>query len=398
MKPMKKLALYLLIPALLTACGTEENLYETPEELGVLYQNGETGERVAEVKRLTDEERASIPMFVSNSYDSFQEKFLYEDTAFVALGKISNIRELRIDYTTQNGTPDFTYETLFDLTVERIHHIDIGGQKPQSGDTVSILSPHSSYDLSGDLKPIPAEGDEYLIFVTLTSIFKGRGLPLDMTEFSEYTVLTPIYNLIRKNGDYLEITDWFDDELAEYDSERISKADAFGVTNDNYIAAGYHWGVEWVRVHNVNGYEGVGGIFEPREAVLNSPVYAELYLEYMEQHPETDLDLGMGDNPIDHDSLLRRIGNLPKDVEQILFEKTLKAYNYNFPDKLKGEYDYKLGLKLEHKETDEVGYTAPFSGLTANIYLYHFNAFENTIEKRSLEYRFKNGGTENEEN
>ncbi|MCL2081782.1 MAG: hypothetical protein FWH04_00875 [Oscillospiraceae bacterium] len=396
MKTMKKLALYLLIPALLTACGTEENLYETPEELGVLYQNGETGERVAEVKRLTDEERASIPMSINVTYDGFVETRWYSRNDFASIGKISNIREMRIDYT-ENGERTFTYRTLFDLTVDRVYHIkDIDNQiKP--GDTITINSPHSSYHVDM-YTPRLHEGDEYLIFAALSSTVMGMDSSYDLTKFSDYALTSSIYTFVKKNGDYLEVPHWLDDELKEYDNQIISKQEVYGINDDNYIAAGYHLGVDKINlevggIRNVPSVEIREWVVSPREAVRNSQVFYDLYSEYIAEAWGTEEEI---DNlPKEEKSSFPYIDNLPKDLEDMLIEKTLKKYNYTLPNKLDGKYDYKKGLAVYSWQWKNHGFTP--SGVPES-YLYHAEAFENTIQEKIIQYKDKDWSIENEEN
>gem|GEM_PF-1353836 len=375
MKTMKKLALYLLIPALLTACGTRHP-YDNPDELGVIYENDETGERAFYVPRLTAEEIATKPVIVTKSYVEFMDESWYDMIAFAVVGKVSNIKEFRIDYTDiVNGEREFTYETMFDLTIDKIHYIKDIESPPNPGDTIMVNSPHSSYDFDKDMDPILEEGDEYLIFITLFSTIAENYSPYDATTFSEYVVLDPCYNFIKKYGDYYEISNYsMNNDLKEYDSERISKADAFGVNNSNYIAAGYHLEVDKVYVDRVNGSKIIGGEFEPREAVLKSPVYAELYLEYIEENSEAVFNFE-DEAPQDH-NWIDYIDYIPQNLKDMLFEKTLKKYNYTFPDKLEG-YDYELGFDLEYPDGfDELN---AFQGISDSVYLYRAEAFENTI-------------------
>ncbi|MCL2083397.1 MAG: hypothetical protein FWH04_09235 [Oscillospiraceae bacterium] len=379
MKTMKKLALYLLIPALLTACGTRHP-YDNPDELGVIYE-GEN-QRVVQVKRLTPEEIATSPSYgASASYLPFIEEGLYCDpyNDFAAVGKISNIREIREEYK-ENGEHKVDYATLFNMTTERVYYIKDIDHRIDLGDTITVYTTHSSYGIYSDMDPALVEGDTYMIFGCLAStVMEGKWI-YDLTAISDYAVISPMYHFIRKNGGYYEVPHWLDRELKEYDSERISKADAFGINDDNYVAAGYHLGVEWVRVHNVNGSE-YQGAFEPREAVLKSPVYAELYLEYMEENSESVFNFE-DEAPQDH-NWIDYIDDIPQNLKDMLFEKALATYT--FPDKLEGEYDYKLGLSLEYPDGfDELN---AFQGISDSVYLYRAEAFENTILHRISEYR-----------
>jgi len=385
MKKIKKIALYLLIPALLTACGTPHP-YDNPDELGVIYE-GEN-QRVVQVRPLTPEEMATSPSYgASASYLPFYEEYLYNgDIDFAVSGKISNIIEIWID--PQSKDPNharnlvraFNYGTLFDFKISSVAHISDTNKNLKPGDTIKIYSGFSSYY---NMNSMLYEGDEYLMLVSLVSSLEDEWMSY-LSPISEYAIMNPQHNL-RKNGDYLEVTDWFDDELEEYDSERISKADAFGVTDRNYIAAGHYWGIEWIDVENIHGIENTGGEFDSREAVLKSPVYAKLYLEYMEENPDFIYTIEDQFDTLTNNKLIDYIDAIPQKLKNMLLEKTLEAYGYTFPDKLEGEYDYKLGLDLEYP--DGFDSTNAFRGMTKNTYLYNVEAFENTIRQRAAEYR-----------
>ncbi|MCL2083469.1 MAG: DUF1835 domain-containing protein [Oscillospiraceae bacterium] len=376
MKTMKKLALYLLIPALLTACGTRHP-YDNPDELGVIYE-GEN-QRVVQVRPLTPEEMATKPVFTSASYGPFFDESLYDGFIdFAAVGKISNIREMRVDfYDNSIDKKNFKYCTLFDLKIDRIYYIkEIEELKP--GETITIYSGHSSYDMDETLIPILKEGDEYLMFLELVSEIMEDGWAYDLTPISKYAITSATHELFRKNGDYLEVWHWLNDEFNDYDSERISKKEAYGINEDNsnYPECGYFFGM--------NPISGGTEPYPPREAVLRGETYRRLFLEYMQENPETDI--GIDIEITDPEQLFWYIDNLPKDIEQQLFDKTMELYT--FPDKLPGEYDYEKGLRVEYegKWYEERG----FGGI-ADHYLYNAEAFERGIQERIVKYKDSNG-------
>ncbi|MCL2081847.1 MAG: hypothetical protein FWH04_01205 [Oscillospiraceae bacterium] len=372
MKTMKKLALYLLIPALLTACGTRHP-YDNPDELGVIYE-GEN-QRVTQVKRLTPEEMATVPVVKSITYFPLLEEQLYDGlVAFAAIGEIASVREMRVDfYDTSINKKKFKYYTLFDIKIDKLYRIK--DSQVETGDTITVYSSHSTYDMDKSVTPMLKEGDEYLIFVSEVSEIMETGWAYDLTPISKYAVESPSHHFIIKNGDYLEVPHWFDDELRDYDSERISKREAYGINNDNtnYPECGYFFGM--------NPISGGTEPYPPREAVLRGETYRRLFLEYMEENPETEI--GIDIEITDPEQLLYYIDKLPKDIEQQLFDKAMAMYI--FPDKLAGQYDYEKGIYQ-----DEWDWTNGFYGITDH-YLYRSDAFENTIQERIIKYKDSNG-------
>ncbi|MCL2083616.1 MAG: hypothetical protein FWH04_10375 [Oscillospiraceae bacterium] len=389
--PMKKLALYLLIPALLTACGTRHP-YDNPDELGVIYE-GEN-QRVVQVRPLTPEEYASKGFITSVTYAGFEERYWYGEGDFAAVGKISNIREMRIDYTVNNERT-FTYESIFDLTVDRIYHIKDVDNQINPGDIITINSPHSSYNADKNIDPELYEGDEYLIFATLSSTVMGMDFPYDLTKSSDYAVTS--YGFIRKNGDYYETHHWLNDGLEGYDPQRVPKQEVYGVNEDNYIAAGYHLGVDKINledadIHNIPGMALDEMVVSPREAVKNSKIFYDLYLEYIVREWGTEEEI---DNlSKEEKALFPHIDNLPRELEDMLIEKTLEKYDYALPDELDGKYDYKKGLAVYSWQWKNHGFS-PYG--VPESYLYHVEAFENTIQEKIIQYKDKDWSVEDEE-
>ncbi|MCL2083284.1 MAG: hypothetical protein FWH04_08650 [Oscillospiraceae bacterium] len=381
MKTMKKLALYLLIPALLTACGTRPpDPYNNPEELGVIYQDN-TGQRVAQVKPLPPGQM--LPSTVHASYAPFEERTLFDGYVdFAAVGKIQEVREIQLMYDYEESTP--WYGTLFDLKVDRIYYINDIEKQVKPGDTITIYVGHSSYNTNED-EPIPMlyKGDEFLVFTTLTSRIKEIGWVCDLTPFCEYAAWSPNQDFLRKNGDYYEGWWAYDGVYKDYDSQRISKQEAYGIDDRNYIAAGDHFGFDEIYINRLYGSETSMGTFKPREAVLKSPVYAELYIEYMKENSES-VFYSEDEAPQDH-NWIDYIDDIPQSLKDMLFEKALEKYSYTTPDILQGEYDYQRGLDV-HKWNN---WTEGFDPYIPEFNLYDVETFEKNLQQRIAGHTYK---------
>jgi hypothetical protein len=242
MKQTQKLTALTLALILLASCSKPWDPYEDPEELGVFYESDNM--RVTEVKRLTPEEEGLIGLSMSGSYGLFMEDSLfsgYQD--FAVAGKVSNVREMRVD--AAGVEKPFRYCTLFDLTVDRVYDITGRDQSVSSGDTITIYSGHSSYNVDKNLTPILQDGDEYLIFVALSSTVMEYEWPYNLIPISQYAVTSPTHRFLRKNGDYYESS--LDHAFEVYDPQRISKADAYGIDGSNYITAGLSFGIDFTK-------------------------------------------------------------------------------------------------------------------------------------------------------
>ncbi|MCL2456147.1 MAG: hypothetical protein FWD19_01200 [Defluviitaleaceae bacterium] len=356
------LAFFVFFTAVLSGCSSNEyGFYYKPAELSVIYETD--GQKTIEVPRLTAEQAGNVPVKVSASYVEFTEDRLFDSSLneFFAVGKISNIRELRTEYVEYEQSR-IGYGTLFDLKVEKVFFIADIDRQINPGDVITIYSAHSSYKRDFNFAPLLHEGDEFFLTLIRSATLAAQWYPYDVSAISEFVVSSSTHGFIRKNGDYYET--WipmFHEK--EYDGQAISKAEAFGIDESNYLEAGYFFGLENLSPYP---YYDADPIIPAKVAVMKGDNFRELAYEYIEDNPELGLS----------------INTLPDDVEQMLLEEAIKIYS--IPDLLSGDYDYEKGLR------DELAHNGGYHASSTHrelFYLFRVDSFENTIRQKINQLR-----------
>ncbi len=188
------------------------------EIIEVIYEGN--GIKVYEVQKNTSKICAYYDWNVIN------EEIAYQENDLIVVGKITNIRDVVIEYPFM-GIIAANKNTFLDVTISKILYADADIPLKEN-DTFMLGVPYNSHDRA-DEYPIPEDGKEFLIFSCKTSKFEEY--PLYKKEYVEYWCSSPEELMLEKIGNYYIGRDFFKShrnsyylysDLKKFDSNQLS--------------------------------------------------------------------------------------------------------------------------------------------------------------------------------
>lgn len=173
------------------------------EIIDMIYEGN--GIKVYEVPKNTSE----ICAFYN--WNAIDEEIAYQENDLIVVGKISNIRDVIIEYPFM-GIISANKNTFFDVTISKILYADDDIHLKEN-DTFMLGVPYNSHDRA-DEYPLPEEGKEFLIFSCKTSEFEEY--PLYKKEYLEYWCSSPEELMLEKIDNYYIGRDFFQSQTDVY--------------------------------------------------------------------------------------------------------------------------------------------------------------------------------------